>query len=194
MRNGWRLPNRAAFLVSQIFNLVLNQQATALSPLSDKTKLLQDNIKQWNVAVVTVDIKPRPAEIPWNTGPTIQAIKRRYIMSQLGERNAQQRLRHHLKLWSKVLTACVSRTSTCCNIKSSVLCPHSVFVDFVPLLKRTGINSNRHTCIFQTQILFVLSTNTRYIFRAYWPSSGISTPDFKTQNNMCILNLWDITN
>jgi hypothetical protein len=33
--------------------------------------------------VVTVDIKPHPAEIPWNTGPTVQVIKRRYIMSQL---------------------------------------------------------------------------------------------------------------
>jgi len=83
MKNGWRLPNRAAFLVSQIFNLVLNQQATILSPLSDKTTKQQNNIKQWDVAVVTVDIKPRPTEIPWNTGPTVQAIKWRYITSQL---------------------------------------------------------------------------------------------------------------
>jgi len=30
-----------------------------------------------------VDIKPRPAEIPWNAGPTVQAIKRRYITSHL---------------------------------------------------------------------------------------------------------------
>ena len=171
MRNGWSLPNGAAFLVSQIFNLVLKQQATILSPLSDDTILLQDDIKQWNVVVVTVGIKPRPAEILWNTGPTVQAIKRRCIMSQLEGKECLATAVTSIKpLEQRVhsYNMCEQDLHLFRHWKFCIL-PTQRIVCFIGL-ETNRINSNQHTLHPSTTINFVRIVNTHYVFRPYWPS------------------------